>query len=122
MKRASYRQAKAELAKEKERHKKKRLALFDTHYQQETTVYAGDDFKRVNHPVDSLTRELDLDTNEIFYARERKRQWFWSDSQHGGYRFLALALVIVTLVLLWFIGPFVISYLRGLFHQAQLWF
>ncbi|MDK6233415.1 hypothetical protein ACX3VT_06065 [Aerococcus sanguinicola] len=122
MKRASYRKAKAELAKEKERAKKKGQALFDTHYQQETTIYATDDRKRDREAVDSKTREIDLDTNEIFYDRERKRQWFWSDSQHGAYRILALGLVVVTLVLLWFIGPFVISYLRGLFHQAQLWF
>ena len=121
MKRQTYRQAKKALEREKKNNQKKYGKSFsddinssvpETTLTQDTTEFNVETFAETPVPKETFQ---DLDTNEIFFERQRQKQYFWSGSSNHSRKVLVwiiLALAILAVVLL---GPRVFEFFQMIF-------
>ena len=121
MKRQTYRQAKKALEREKKNNQKKYGKAFaddikfsdpETTLTQDTAEFNVETFAETPVPKETFQ---DLDTNEIFFERQKQKQYFWSGSSNHSRKVLVwiiLALAILAVVLL---GPRVFELFQMIF-------
>lgn len=121
MKRQTYRQAKKALEREKKNNQKKygnpfsddiKSSVPETTLTQDTAEFNVETFAETPVPKETFQ---DLDTNEIFFERQKQKQYFWSGSSNHSRKVLVwiiLALAILAVVLL---GPRVFEFFQMLF-------
>ncbi|AMC01477.1 MULTISPECIES: hypothetical protein [Aerococcus] len=121
MKRQTYRQAKKALEREKKNNQKKygnpfsddiKSSVPETTLTQDTAEFNVETFAETPVPKETFQ---DLDTNEIFFERQKQKQYFWSGSSNHSRKVLVwiiLALAILAVVLL---GPRVFEFFQMIF-------
>ena len=121
MKRQTYRQAKKALEREKKNNQKKygnpfsddiKSSVPETTLTQDTAEFNVETFAETPVPKETFQ---DLDTNEIFFERQKQKQYFWSGSSNHSRKvmvWIILALAILAVVLL---GPRVFEFFQMIF-------
>ena len=121
MKRQTYRQAKKALEREKKNNQKKygnpfsddiKSSVPETTLTQDTAEFNVETFAETPVPKETFQ---DLDTNEIFFERQKQKQYFWTGSSNHSRKVLVwiiLALAILAVVLL---GPRVFEFFQMIF-------
>lgn len=103
MKRRTYRKWKNEV-----RDKQTNEAL----KQQKTTEYSREHFSALQTSVTSDN----VDTNEIYFTRQKEKQWRWSGPSHRWRLVFAVLLVLFALIIFYLLGPFIGQFFSQLFY------
>ncbi|MCY3035333.1 MULTISPECIES: hypothetical protein [Aerococcus] len=109
MKRRDYRQAKKAYEKEKQNQTKGDNEVKDPLYNQATTEFNSDDFRDLSFDDQELH---DQDTNEIFFEKQKRRQWQWSSPNKGASRFIVLLLAILAIIVAVLVMPILVNFFR----------
>ncbi|MDO4670347.1 MAG: hypothetical protein Q4A67_02620 [Aerococcus sp.] len=113
MKRETYRQELKKLEREKRQQKSTTTHVLE----QKTTTFKREDFQ----PIDQQHTDADLNrlnTTEIFYEEQKKRQWFWSNADSFGKRVALVLLVVFAALLALIMFPVIVDLFRGVFHYG----
>ncbi|MDO4680580.1 MAG: hypothetical protein Q4A55_04930 [Aerococcus sp.] len=113
MKRETYRKEIKKLEREKRQQHPEQGHVLD----QKTTKFNREDFQT----AEEKTNEQDLNkvnTTEIFYEEQKKRQWFWSNADSMGKRAALILLVVFALLLALLMLPIIIDLFRGVFYYG----
>lgn len=111
MKRETYRQGIKNLEREKRQQHPERGHVLD----QETTEFNRDDFQTTSPPHTDLDLSH-IDTTEIFYEEQKRRQWFWSNADSFGKRVGLILLVVFAVLLALVMFPVIADLFRGIFY------
>lgn len=123
MKRRTYRRAKKELEREKKQEKQKKsdttLPPFsqadqvpETSFTQDTAEFDVDAFSEPELPTETYT---DLDTNEIFFERQKDKQFLWSGPSGHQRQIAVLVIIIIAIIAIVTLGPTVFSFFQTMF-------
>ena len=121
MKRQTYRQAKKELEREKKNNQKKYGKSFSddinssvsgTTLTQDTTEFNVETFAETPVPKETFQ---DLDTNEIFFERQRQKQYFWSGSSNQSRKVLVWIILALAILAVALLGPRVFEFFQMIF-------
>lgn len=113
MKRETYRREKKKLDKEKKNRKVNytNQPVEETSYSQDTAEFDPKELRQAAQVPE--TEYQDLDTNEIYFENQRKKQWLWSGPNKKGNRIYAFILVIIAILLIILVGPILWDMLRS---------
>lgn len=121
MKRQTYRQAKKELEREKKNNQKKygkpfsddiKSSVPETTLTQDTAEFNVETF--AEKPVPKETFQ-DLDTNEIFFERQKQKQYFWSGSSNHSRKVLVWIILALAILAVALLGPRVFEFFQMIF-------
>ncbi|MCT1797160.1 hypothetical protein [Aerococcus viridans] len=121
MKRQTYRQAKKALEREKKNNQKKYGKSFSddinssvsgTTLTQDTTEFNVETFAETPVPKETFQ---DLDTNEIFFERQRQKQYFWSGSSNHSRKVLVWIILALAILAVALLGPRVFEFFQMIF-------
>lgn len=110
MKRKEYR----DLKQQKQAMPRDKKALSRQLKKQETTEFSRETFQQLNASHQENINHLD--TNEIFFRREKEKQWAWFNPQEPWRLIIAFGLVLLALVVLKALGPAVFHFFAQLFY------
>lgn len=121
MKRQTYRQAKKELEREKQNNQKKYGKNFsddikslvpETTLTQDTAEFNVETFAETPLPKETFQ---DLDTNEIFFERQKQKQYFWSGSSNHSRKVLVWIILALAILAVALLGPRVFEFFQMIF-------
>ena len=121
MKRQTYRQAKKELEREKKNNQKKYGKNFsddikslvpETTLTQDTAEFNVETFAETPLPKETFQ---DLDTNEIFFERQKQKQYFWSGSSNHSRKVLVWIILALAIIAVALLGPRVFEFFQMIF-------
>ncbi|MGH2063393.1 hypothetical protein ACRCJW_02545 [Aerococcus urinaeequi] len=121
MKRQTYRQAKKELEREKKNKQKKYGKNFsddikslvpETTLTQDTAEFNVETFAETPLPKETFQ---DLDTNEIFFERQKQKQYFWSGSSNHSRKVLVWIILALAILAVALLGPRVFEFFQMIF-------
>ena len=121
MKRQTYRQAKKELEREKKNNQKKYGKSFsddikslvpETTLTQDTAEFNVETFAETPLPKETFQ---DLDTNEIFFERQKQKQYFWSGSSNHSRKVLVWIILALAILAVALLGPRVFEFFQMIF-------
>lgn len=121
MKRQTYRQAKKELEREKKNNQKKygksfsddiKSSVPETTFTQDTAEFNVETFAETPLPKETFQ---DLDTNEIFFERQKQKQYFWSGSSNHSRKVLVWIILALAILAVALLGPRVFEFFQMIF-------
>lgn len=121
MKRQTYRQAKKALEREKKNNQKKHGKPFsddikssvpETTLTQDTAEFNVETFAETPVPKETFQ---DLDTNEIFFERQKQKQYFWSGSSNHSRKVLVWIILALAILAVALLGPRVFEFFQMIF-------
>jgi hypothetical protein len=121
VKRQTYRQAKKELEREKQNNQKKYGKNFsddikslvpETTLTQDTAEFNVETFAETPLPKETFQ---DLDTNEIFFERQKQKQYFWSGSSNHSRKVLVWIILALAILAVALLGPRVFEFFQMIF-------
>ncbi len=110
MRRSDYRQARKIYEHEKNTHS------HPMQYNQNTEEFNRQAFQKACQEKLRSTNFQDLDTNEIFFETQKKRQWSWSSPTQSSKRWGVIFLVLIALILAWIVGPMIMRLFNRMVH------
>jgi hypothetical protein len=121
VKRQTYRQAKKELEREKKNNQKKygkpfsnevKSSVPETTLSQDTAEFNVETFAETPVPKETFQ---DLDTNEIFFERQKQKQYFWSGAGNNPRKVLVWILLVIAILAVVVLGPIVLDFFQRIF-------
>lgn len=121
MKRQTYRQAKKALEREKKYNQKHygksfsdnlKSSVPETTLTQDTAEFDIETFAETPVPKETFQ---DLDTNEIFFERQKQKQYFWSGAGNDTRKILVWIILALAILAVALLGPRVFEYFQLIF-------
>ncbi len=123
MKRRTYRQAKKELEREKKQKNQNTVNNSPSDAQKSQvpqTTFSQDtaEFDVQSFSDESVPEEIyqDLDTNEIFFERQKAKQYLWSGPGNHSRKVWVWIILIIAVLAILFLGPTVFNFFKTIFR------
>lgn len=80
---------------------------------QATTEFSVEHFRFQDHARSSNDNQ---DTNEIYFSRQKEKQWRWSNPKYPGRLVFASIIILIAIIIIWLLGPEIYQFAQGLFN------